>query len=187
MKNIMLDLETMGNGSNAAIVSIGAVLFDPLTGAIGEEFYQVVSLNSSAHFGELDSSTVLWWLKQSDEARAVFEDENKTTLKNALVFFADWVNEHCDRNEKDKPDAVVWGNGATFDNVILGNAYKAVRLRQPWFFANDRDVRTLVDLGRQLRGIDPKKDLTLQGTAHNALDDAKFQVRYVSEIFKALA
>lgn len=82
---------------------------------------------------------------------------------------------------------MVWGNGATFDNVILGNAYKATRLRQPWFFANDRDVRTIVDLGRQLRGIDPKKDLELEGVAHNALDDAKFQVRYVSEIFKALA
>lgn len=187
MKNIMLDLETMGSGSNAAIISIGAVFFDPLTGEIGQEFYQVVSLNSSAKFGELDSSTVLWWLKQSDEARAVFEVKDKMTLYGSLELFTHWIWNYCDRNEKDKPDAVVWGNGATFDNVILGNAYKAVRLRQPWSFANDRDVRTLVDLGRQLRGVDPKKDLTLQGTAHNALDDAKFQVRYVSEIFKALA
>lgn len=178
----MLDLETMGNGSNAAIVSIGAVFFEPKTGEIGQEFYRVVSLNSSAHFGELDSSTVLWWMKQSDEARAVFEDESQTTLKNALESFTAWINEHCDR----KPDAIVWGNGATFDNVILGNAYKATRLRQPWFFANDRDVRTIVDLGRQLRGIDPKKDLPLQGTAHNALDDAKHQARYVSAIYQAL-
>jgi len=60
-------------------------------------------------------------------------------------------------------------------------------MRQPWFFANDRDVRTIVDLGRQLRNIDPKKDLELEGTAHNALDDAKFQVRYVSAIYQALA
>lgn len=183
----MLDLETMGNSSNAAIVSIGAVFFEPLTGETGEEFYQVVSLNSSAHYGELDSSTVLWWLKQSDEARAVFEDKNKVTLRVALEAFTAWIADHCDRNEKDKTNAVVWGNGPTFDNVILGNAYKAVRLRQPWLFANDRDVRTVVDLGRYLRGIDPKKDLTLEGTAHNALDDAKFQVRYVSAIFMALA
>lgn len=47
MKNIMLDLETMGNGSKAAIVSIGAVFFNPLTGETGSEFYQVVSINSS--------------------------------------------------------------------------------------------------------------------------------------------
>lgn len=187
MKNVMLDLETMGSGSKAAIVSIGAVFFDPLTGDIGAEFYQVVSLNSSAHYGELDPSTVIWWMQQSEEARAVFKDESKTTLKAALESFSNWINEHCDLNDKDKPEAVVWGNGATFDNVIMGNAYKATRLRQPWAFYNDRDVRTIVDLGRQLRGVDPKKDLELEGTAHNALDDAKFQVRYVSEIYKSLS
>ena len=184
----MLDLETMGSNSNAAIVSIGAVLFDPFTGETGAEFYQVISLNSSSHYGELDSSTVVWWLNQSEEARAIFNDNvEKITLKKALELFSNWIADNCDKNHRDKPDAVVWGNGATFDNVILGNAYKAVRIRQPWFFANDRDVRTIVDLGRQLRKINPKKDLELEGVAHNALDDAKFQVRYVSEIFKALA
>ncbi|ELB2912193.1 3'-5' exoribonuclease [Vibrio parahaemolyticus] len=183
----MLDLETMGSGSKAAIVSIGAVFFDPLTGDTGAEFYLVVSLNSSAHYGELDPSTVIWWMQQSEEARAVFKDESKTTLKAALESFSNWINEHCDLNDKDKPEAVVWGNGATFDNVIMGNAYKATRLRQPWAFYNDRDVRTIVDLGRELRGVDPKKDLELEGTAHNALDDAKFQVRYVSEIYKSLS
>ena len=186
MKNIMLDLETMGSGSNAAIVSIGAVLFDPLTGETGANFYQVVSLNSSAYYGELDAGTVVWWMQQDDDARAVFKDKDKVSLRVALERFSQWIEDNCDKNEKDKPDAFVWGNGATFDNVILGNAYKAVRLHQPWFFANDRDVRTIVDLGRQLRGIDPKKDLELQGTAHNALDDAIFQVRYVSAIYQAL-
>lgn len=187
MKNVMLDLETMGSGSKAAIVSIGAVLFDPMTGETGAEFYQVVSLNSSAHYGELDPGTVIWWMQQSEEARAVFLDENKTSLKAALESFSSWIEQNCDQNEKGKPEAIVWGNGATFDNVIMGNAYKATRLRQPWAFFNDRDVRTIVDLGKQLRGIDHKKTLELEGTAHNALDDAKFQVRYVSEIYKALA
>lgn len=186
MKNIMLDLETMGSGSNSAIVSIGAVLFNPLTGETGAEYYQAVSLNSSAHYGTIDPSTVIWWMGQSDDARAVFKDEGKVTLKAALESFTHWINEHCDKNDKGKPDAVVWGNGATFDNVILGNAYKALKMRQPWFFANDRDVRTVVDIGRTLLNIDPKTDLSLDGTAHNALDDAKFQARYVSVIYKAI-
>ena len=30
------------------------------------------------------------------------------------------------KNEKGKSGAVVWGNGATFDNVILGNAHNAL-------------------------------------------------------------
>lgn len=187
MKNIMLDLETMGNSSDAAIVSIGAVFFEPLTGETGSEFYEVIDLADSARFGELDASTVQWWMEQSDEARAVFKDINKVHLIEGLCAFSAWITDHCDRNKKDKPDAIVWGNGASFDNVILRNSYKAVCIKEPWFFANDRDVRTVVDLGRYLRGIDPKKELTLQGTAHNALDDAKFQVAYVSKIFMALA
>ena len=39
MKGVMLDLETMGNGSNAAITAIGAVEFDTETNLIGDKFY----------------------------------------------------------------------------------------------------------------------------------------------------
>ncbi len=61
----MLDLETMGNTSNAAIISIAAVYFDE-TG-VGRSFYHKVSLGSSCAIGlEMDADTVLWWLKQSD-------------------------------------------------------------------------------------------------------------------------
>ena len=38
MNNVMLDLETMGKGPSAAIVTIGAVFFDPMTGELGAEF-----------------------------------------------------------------------------------------------------------------------------------------------------
>lgn len=187
MKNIMLDLETMGTSSTAAIVAIGAVFFEPLTGETGEKFYTVIDLSDSAKFGDLDGRTVTWWLSQSDEAREVFKDKNKVTLKQALTDFYDWVYEHCDRNYRNKPDAIVWGNGASFDNVILRNAYAHFPIEAPWFFANDRDVRTVVDLGVVMRGVNPKRTLTLKGVAHNALDDACFQVAYVSEIVKALA
>ena len=183
----MLDLETMGNGSNAVIVSIGAVFFEPLTGETGEEFYGVIDLNDSAQFGELDASTVKWWLTQGDEARAIFNAKTQVTLLSALIAFRGFITDHCDRDEKERANAAVWGNGAAFDNVILRNAYKALHLREPWFFANDLDVRTVFDLVRYLRNIDPKKELSLEGVAHNALDDAYFQVRYVSKIIMALA
>jgi len=52
---------------------------------------------------------------------------------------------------------------------------------------NDRDVRTIVDLGRALLGFDPKKDMPFTGERHNALDDAIHQAKYVSAIYQALA
>lgn len=181
MNNIMLDIETVGNGSKAAIISIGAVFFDPIKNIVGADFYQAISLASSAYYGEMDASTIEWWMKQSDNARAVFQDKDKVSLKDALAEFSQWVEQI--KNFKDR---VVWGNGCTFDNVILGNAYKAARMRQPWPYYGDRDVRTIVNLGRQLRGVDPKKEMEFKGVAHNAVDDAKHQARYVSAIFQAL-
>jgi exodeoxyribonuclease VIII len=44
-KNIMLDLETMGNNSNSAIVAIGAVEFDE--NGLGSDFYTVIDLNAA--------------------------------------------------------------------------------------------------------------------------------------------
>ena len=40
--DIMLDLETMGTGPNAAIVAIGAVAFDLQAGTIGDHWYRWV-------------------------------------------------------------------------------------------------------------------------------------------------
>lgn len=184
LSNVMLDLETMGNGSNAAVVAIGAVFFDPFSGTTGAEFYQEVKLTSAAHYGDMDASTVEWWLQQSDEARALFSKENqanRVVLKDALTEFSEWMNQIPEIKHR-----VVWGNGSGFDNVILSNTYKAARMRQPWQHWNDRDVRTIVDLGRVLRGANPKRDLPFEGVQHNAVDDAKHQVKYVSAIYQAL-
>jgi exodeoxyribonuclease VIII len=64
MNNVMVDLETMGNGPAAAIVAIGAVEFDPDTGQLGREFYREVDLEDSAfRGGVIDASTVLWWMR----------------------------------------------------------------------------------------------------------------------------
>ena len=39
-ENVMIDLETLSTESNAAILSIGAVMFDKE--GLGETFYQIV-------------------------------------------------------------------------------------------------------------------------------------------------
>lgn len=179
----MIDLEAAGNGSKSALLSIGAVLFDPITGETGAEFYQPVLLASSSYYGDMDAPTIEWWMKQPEEARAVFGEEGRITLKESLIVFADWLNEHI----TDEANRIVWGNGPAYDNVNLANAYKETRLTLPWRYSNDRCVRTMVDLGRRLCNIDPKHDIKIEGTAHNALDDAKHQAAYVSVITQKLA
>ena len=167
MQDVMLDLETMGNGPNAAIVAIGAVEFDLLTQQIGERFYTVVDLESAVSLGGvMDASTVIWWLKQSDEARAEF-DRHGEQLPAALQQFAGWMENRAPRD-----DVRVWGNGAAFDNVILSSAYRHNGVQQPWQFWNDRCYRTV-------KAQHPAMKMQRNGTHHNAVDDAESQARHL--------
>lgn len=164
---VMLDLETMGNSSNSAIIAVGAVKFDIALG-VYESFYHVVDLQSSVNIGlEIDPSTVMWWMKQSDQARAAF-DRKGDTIDVVLQRFSEWLG----------PDAEVWGNGASFDNAILSTAYRKLGEEQPWKFWNDRCYRTV-------KALNPGIKMARSGTYHNALDDATSQALHLIEIMKA--
>lgn len=178
-KHLMVDLETMSNKGNAAIVSIGAVAFEPSRGEIGPTFYSVVDLTSCERAGlHIDADTVRWWMKQSAEARSAIIAEG-SDLSLALSNLGAFSRENLTDNVR------VWGNGVDFDNVILRNAYNAVGLDPFWKFYNNCDVRTIVELGRSA-GIDPKRTLEFEGEQHNALADAIHQAKYVSIIHQHL-
>ncbi|MDK6765108.1 3'-5' exonuclease, partial [Klebsiella aerogenes] len=181
--HVMVDLETMGNKQDAPIVAIGAVVFDPATGSIGESFYKVVSLESSVNWGaKMDPSTVIWWLKQSSEARSAIVNDDAIPLHDALLQFGEFIFENIPGGRK---KAQVWGNGASFDNCILRSSFDFIAEEYPWEYWNDRDVRTIVELGKAI-GIDPKKTIPFEGERHNALADAIHQARYVSAIWQRL-
>lgn len=174
MENVMVDLETLGQGPGCVVLSIGAVMFDE-TG-LGEEFYMVVNQESCEDEGlKADQSTLDWWSKQSPEARVVL-DEAKTggvPLIHALQEFGAYLEQYNMRAVK------IWGNGASFDNTILVACYKAVGIETPWKFWNDRCYRTF-------KALFPSVKLERQGTYHNALDDAKTQALHAVMLLEAL-
>ncbi|EOK1146058.1 3'-5' exoribonuclease [Klebsiella pneumoniae] len=181
--HVMVDLETMGKKNNAPIVAIGAVVFDPATGSIGESFYKVVCLESSVNWGAvIDPSTVIWWLKQSSEARSAIVNDDAIPLQDALLQFREFVSDNVAGGSK---KAQVWGNGASFDNSILRSSYDCIAEDYPWEYWNDRDVRTMVELGQAI-SFDPKTTIPFEGSRHNALADAIHQARYVSAIWQRI-
>lgn len=173
MQDVMLDLETMGNGATAAIVVVGAVAFDPKTGELGAEFSQQVDLQSSIDAGlTLDGDTVMWWLGQSDEARAGVRGNDLTdSIHYVLDDFGAFAAQVYHRE-----GLRVWGCGAGFDNAILANAYRACGLKAPWEFWNDRCYRTV-------KAMRPDIKMRRVGMHHNALDDAKSQARHLAAIY----
>ncbi|WP_409254778.1 3'-5' exoribonuclease domain-containing protein, partial [Escherichia coli] len=175
--HLSVDLETMGTNPDAPINSIGGKFFDPATGEMGPEFSKAIDLETSG--GIIDRKTIKWWAKRSREAQsAIFTDE--ISLDVALRLFIEFI-------EKNSGGCFVqvWGNGANFDNVILRRSYERQGIPCPWLYYNDRDVRTIVELGNAI-GFDVRMAIPFEGVPHNALDDARHQAKQVSAIWQRL-
>nr|WP_289508664.1 exonuclease [Escherichia coli] len=175
--HLSLDLETMGKNPDAPIDSVGAVFFDPQTGEMGPEFSKTIDLETAG--GIIDRGTIKWWLKQSREAQsAILTDE--IPLNDALLQLREFIDENSGEFF-----VQVWGNGATFDNVILRRSYERQGIPCPWRYCNDRDVRTMVALGLVM-DFDARTTIPFEGERHNALNDARHQAKYVSAIWQKL-
>ena len=175
--HLSVDLETMGKNPDAPIISIGAIFFDPQTGDMGPEFSKTIDLDTAG--GVIDRDTIKWWLKQSREAQsALLTDE--IPLDDALLQLREFIDENSGEFF-----VQVWGNGANFDNVILRRSYERQGIPCPWRYCNDRDVRTIVELGKAI-DFDARTAIPFEGERHNALDDARHQAKYVSAIRQKL-
>ncbi|HHZ1371483.1 TPA: 3'-5' exoribonuclease domain-containing protein, partial [Escherichia coli] len=164
--HLMIDLETMGKNPDAPIISIGAIFFDPQTGDMGPEFSKTIDLETAG--GVIDRDTIKWWLKQSREAQsAIMTDE--IPLDDALLQLREFIDENSGEFF-----VQVWGNGANFDNTILRRSYERQGIPCPWRYYNDRDVRTIVELGKAI-DFDARTAIPFEGERHNALDDARYQ------------
>lgn len=181
--HVMLDLETLSTAYNARILAIGAVMFEPDDKIYGK-FYQAVKAPpaenglvpcTDALGFHISAQTLSWWESQSIEARAVFSDPNAVDIQTALTSFSTWILT-AGRVE----DIRLWGNGASFDNVILSTAYQLTGLEQPWKFYNDRCYRTV-------KNLYPDVPLVRTGTYHNALDDAETQAEHLLNMKVTLA
>ena len=183
MTHYMLDLETLGTQPGCVILSLGCVEFDPMTGEIIRTLYGEINQKSCFEAGlTVDDETLDWWHGQGDTAKALLQRTetggydirhviNSLDILINIEYFATGL------------PVFVWANSPSFDCAILRHAHELQGAKTPWKYYHEQDCRTLVQLGRTL-GIDPKKDLPFEGTAHNALHDAIHQAKYISAIYQ---
>jgi len=174
--HFMLDIETWGKQPYSVIIALGAVHFNPnVVGEIFSRFYVAIDPVSAQKAGlRIDADTVAWWM--NPEQRAALDrwfSELKLELPMALDGFTQWL----DVEAPEIKERMIWGNGASFDNMLLANAYQAVNEEQPWKYYGDRCFRTMKNL-IGARDIAPP----IEGTAHHALDDAVQQARWLQNI-----
>lgn len=170
MQHVMIDLETLGTSNDSVILSLGAVKFDP--NGVGHEdaLYMAIDPTSCLAYNlTVDGETLKWWFDPDrDEARHKLMGDTMLDLPTALDAFSRWFG---------YTSVPVWGNGSTFDNVILRSAFKAIGYECPWKFWHDRCFRTIKSLpGAQL------VQTPRVGTGHHALDDAIWQAQHLQHI-----
>ncbi len=189
-----IDLETLGRKRGAAILSIGCVQFDRHTGRLGAEFYAEIDLPSTLKCGDVEPATLAWWVNKHPVVfgKLIDPSVNKAGLATTLDTLSKFI-----RNASAGIPVVkgslgpgtphVWGNGATFDISILEEAFAVggYGLTVPWHFMHIRDLRTLLDAARH---VSPNYESIVPniGTAHDALDDAKYQALVACEAFHVL-
>lgn len=181
MNDIMVDLETMGTGSNAAIVQIGAIRFDRTTGGISADVFKVnVDLQDCIEHGlKVNGDTVAWWMSKSDIQREGLYTPNPIGLYPALCQLTAWL-----AASGPVLKLSLWSRSPRFDLQILEDAYKASSLKIPWDFRQEMCVRTIETLRPDIK---QKHDLEdANAYSHDALKDCLHQIWYVSDIWKEL-
>lgn len=179
-KHVMLDLETLGNKSNAAIVSIGAVAFDMDGNIHPDKFHVKIEFESAMERSKINASTLKWWLKQGEDSRKYLIDETDVPQVNAriaLEMFKLWLREMFGENTYN-----VWGNSVRFDNALVEDAFEAWDFGDtPWHFRNEIDARTIGKIDRDLR-----KQIMDESTGvkHDPVYDAEVQVKWCVAICK---
>lgn len=162
MKEMMLDCETLSLKSNAALLSVGMVIFD------GESILKQQELNvniiDALYYGETDKDTLKWWMDNKNAFNAYKDKEHIPLFEvcSNLYVLADYY-----KVEK------FWAKGF-MDFLWIQNAFDKFNLEYPWKYNMLRDLRVMFDIFNV-------KHKTIK---HTALEDAKEQTLLLINIRK---
>lgn len=176
-----LDLEILGTEAlDVAVIQIAIVVGDAHTGEILQEFDSgFISIEDNVKAGRvLELDTIFnFWMKQPEEARALFSRPSVPLIK-AIQDCRSFI-------ESQKDLELIFGNGVMFDNAILKNLFKTtVGLPTNWTYKLDSDLRTIRQLQPQIDRLPEPEGFV----KHDALWDARYQftkaaagIRFVGE------
>lgn len=166
---VVLDIETYGTTSNAAIASIGALDFY-ISGELKVEstFYKNINQSRNKELGrEFNPRTIEWWKTQPIEVqKALMVDQRQ--LDEVITELCEWIH----------PKSIVWVQGADFDIPIIRSTMQQLGYDDfPIKFYNLRDSRTLF----KTFGYEAK-DFRNSDSQHNALSDCMDQARLLNDL-----
>lgn len=212
--HIMVDTETLSSDPNAALIQIGAVIFDPYgddrnsyeEGPPSDRSYianiefqsALLARGEYPYPPHVSGNTLKWWMggepnSPGEEARKSLFDPKPMSLPNVLDLFWHWARKVVIESDPDinrnkwSNNLYAWSHG--FDTPILDITHKRIGINTPWHYRNTRELRTILDLAKRTgrlsqEGIPSKEDK--DGRAHRADWDAWRQCLLVQACFRAL-
>lgn len=179
MKRVFIDLETLGRGPDALILSCG---ISTLSGQPGISGYAIASTELFPSIGQqlaagrkIEYETVKWWIEgQHPSYPFDYPDEKRLMLP-------DFCGKILDRAIG--ADSIC-SNSPTFDLAIIRNVFNFCRFSEPWPFWKEEDFRTIKKWNRKeyeafkLNYAAEKKDYA----PHSALFDVEFMANFVASL-----
>lgn len=184
--HIILDLETLGVETDAIVTQVSGAEFSLETGEISNVFNELLDFDSIDEL-RADIGTLRFWLRNEHNAEMfkniIKRDNGGVSEKELWRKFSQWLSGIVASNE-DK-DVKIWGNGIGFD--VEKVKFNVKKHHQPWplNYANERDVRTFVDLATMITNQDDysfKKSIT-NDNPHDALADIEWEAAYLSKAY----
>lgn len=186
--DIIVDLETLGTDVDSTVIQIAAAEFDITTGElVGDSFESCLDLAYCQDI-KVSGSTLSFWLK---------DKHNQQTLQEILVngkycsesqmwnaFYSWLIKKSIECNGELK----LWGNGISFDNMIIRHHLGKERYSQAVKFWNERDARTLVDMYCRKANISDRdfKNSIPNENKHDAMSDIIWEAKFLSAAYNGL-
>jgi 3' exoribonuclease, RNase T-like len=182
LNHLMIDVETMGITSDTTVLAIGAVLFNPETGAFGAQRHYLPPIDGQG--GTISFDTIRWWMKTNPEKFAGMLNQDPKVGKAM-----DWEAISDDILALTKVHNVdtIWCNGIDFDLPILNAALDRTSTSNPlegFKYYQRRDVRQWKLAAEHSGWESPTRPPELP--KHDALADALWQCQVVCSLWAYL-
>lgn len=164
MKELMIDIETLGTNIRCPVLEIGAVVFTD-TDIIAKNTFRLDLQQQFDRGRRPDWSTLNWWMGQDPRIREMVFGGYRDHCAKALSQFLAFHAQHS--------PGLIWCKGLSFDLPIIESLLADFDLREPWKFYKTRDLRTISALlGREGQSKAPD--------AHSAEADCIHQIKLLN-------
>lgn len=176
MKRVFIDLETLGRGPDALIISCGIAVLEGENITATELFPSIGQQLAKGR--KIEYETVKWWItEQPPSYPFVYPDGKRLMLGGFcgkildLAKGADWI---C-------------SNSPTFDLAIIRHLFSSCAFSEPWPFWKEEDFRTVKNWNRaEYEKFKAIFYAETEGNTHHAPHSALFDVEFMAKFVASL-